>query len=72
MPEFEGLNQPIDFPAEELKKFFSVGAQVKVLHGTFKGETGLIVKVDEEKDTLIIFSDMTSKEVTCAQIRFKS
>ena len=64
MPEYEGLDEALDFEAENLKKFFSVGAQVKVLHGSFKGETGLIVKIDEETDQLIIFSDTTSKEVT--------
>ena len=63
MPNYEGLNEPLDFEAEILKKFFSVGSHVKVLHGVYKGETGLIVAVDEEEDKLTIFSDMTSKEV---------
>merc|ERR1719242_1110460 len=63
MPDYEGLNEPLEFDADMLKKFFSVGSQVKVLHGTYKGETGLIVKVDEDNDKLIIFSDMTSKEI---------
>jgi len=63
MPNYDGLVEPLDFEAEILKKFFSVGSQVKVLHGNYKGETGLIVSVDEEDDKLTIFSDMTSKEI---------
>lgn len=63
MPQCKGLNEPLDFESTILKKFFFIGEQVKVLFGPFKGETGLIVKIDEEKDILFIFSDITSKEI---------
>lgn len=47
--------------ANELKKYFKVGEHVKVIGGRFEGETGLIVKVDDNQVTLI--SDLTMDEI---------
>ena len=32
--------------------------------GKYKGETGLIVNVNEKEDTVVVFSDVTAKEMT--------
>ena len=44
MPNHEDLNQPLDFQAHELKKFFKLGDHVKVISGRYEGDTGLIVR----------------------------
>jgi transcription elongation factor SPT5 len=51
--------------AGELKKHFKVGEHVKVIGGRNEGETGLIVRVEEQ--TAIILSDLTVEEVSVFQ-----
>ena len=53
--------EPLNFPASELKKCFKVGDHVKVIHGKFEGDTGLILRVSGK--TAILFSDLTMHEV---------
>ena len=48
MPKHEDLKDPLEFPASELKKFFKMGDHVKVIAGTYEGDTGLIVRVEEK------------------------
>lgn len=65
MPDHEELKDPIEFVASELKKYFKVGEHVKVIGGRNEGETGLIVRVED--NTAIIISDLTMEEITVFQ-----
>ncbi|KAK7881032.1 hypothetical protein WMY93_030621, partial [Mugilogobius chulae] len=47
MPKHEDLKDPLEFPAHELKKYFRMGDHVKVIAGRYEGDTGLIVRVEE-------------------------
>jgi hypothetical protein len=51
----------LEFPAQELRKYFKMGDHVKVIAGRFEGDTGLIVRVEE--NFVILFSDLTMHEV---------
>lgn len=51
----------LEFPAQELRKYFKMGDHVKVIAGRFEGDTGLIVRVEE--NFIILFSDLTMHEV---------
>ena len=53
----------MEFPARELRKFFKMGDHVKVIAGRYEGDTGLIVRI--ENNIAVIFSDLTLHEV-CA------
>jgi len=61
MPKHEDLKDPLDFQAYELKKYFKVGDHVKVISGKFEGDTGLIVRVEDNQ--VILFSDLTMHEI---------
>ena len=65
MPNHEELKEPIEFMASELKKYFKVGEHVKVIGGRNEGETGLIVRVDE--NLAAIMSDITMEEIVVSQ-----
>ena len=62
MPKHEDLKDPLDFQAHEIKKFFKVGDHVKVCAGRFEGDTGLIVRVED--NYVVLFSDLTMHEIT--------
>ena len=51
----------MDFPAHELKKHFKIGDHVKVIAGRYEGDTGLVVRVEE--NMAVLFSDLTMHEV---------
>lgn len=51
--------------ASELKKHFKVGDHVKVMNGRHEGETGLIVRVED--NNAIIISDLTMEEIPVFQ-----
>lgn len=51
----------LEFPAQELRKYFKMGDHVKVIAGRYEGDTGLIVRVEE--NFVILFSDLTMHEV---------
>lgn len=55
------LQDPLEFPAHELRKYFRMGDHVKVIAGRYEGDTGLIVRVEE--NFVILFSDLTMHEV---------
>ena len=57
------FQEPLNFPASELRKFFKVGDHVKVIHGKYEGDTGLVLRVLGK--TAILFSDLTMHEVCC-------
>ncbi|XP_077978109.1 transcription elongation factor SPT5-like [Glandiceps talaboti] len=61
VPKHEDLKEPLDFPAHELRKHFSMGDHVKVISGRYIGDTGLIVRVEE--NMVILFSDLTMHEL---------
>ncbi|CAM9321475.1 unnamed protein product [Lampetra planeri] len=48
MPKHEDLKDPLEFPAQELKKYFRMGDHVKVIAGRYEGDTGLIVRLCSE------------------------
>jgi len=61
LPKHDDLKDPLEFPAHELEKYFKVGDHVKVIKGRFEGDTGLIVRVEE--DLIVLFSDLTFHEL---------
>lgn len=61
MPKHEELKEPIEFQAQELQKYFRLGDHVKVLSGRYEGDTGLIVRVEENR--VVLFSDLTMHEL---------
>ncbi|GAB6022325.1 transcription elongation factor spt5 [Chamberlinius hualienensis] len=61
MPKHEDLKESLDFQAHELKKYFKMGDHVKVIGGRYEGDTGLIVRVEE--NMVVLFSDLTMHEL---------
>jgi len=61
LPKHDDLKDPLEFPAHELEKFFKVGDHVKVQRGKYEGDTGLIVRVEE--NVIVLFSDLTFHEL---------
>eukprot|EP01090_Pellita_catalonica_P006455 TRINITY_DN1667_c0_g2_i1.p1 TRINITY_DN1667_c0_g2~~TRINITY_DN1667_c0_g2_i1.p1 ORF type:complete len:622 (+),score=97.82 TRINITY_DN1667_c0_g2_i1:1344-3209(+) len=61
MPKHEDLQQLLALRADQLVKYFEVGAHVKVISGRYKGETGLIIRL--EGNIAILFSDLNMKEL---------
>lgn len=51
----------MEFQANELKKYFQNGDHVKVLAGRYEGDTGLIVRIEENR--VVLFSDLTMHEL---------
>ena len=56
------LQEPLEFPGNELRKYFRMGDHVKVIKGQYEGDTGLIVRVQE--NMVVLFSDLTMHEVS--------
>ncbi|KAI9305604.1 hypothetical protein BJ944DRAFT_161417 [Cunninghamella echinulata] len=57
----DGFNKQVSFPPKHIRKLFKEGDHVKVVHGRFKDESGMIVNV---RDNIVtILSDATLKEV---------
>ena len=52
----------LEFPAHELRKHFKIGDHIKVIAGRYEGDTGLVVRV--ENNVAIVFSDLTMHEVS--------
>lgn len=61
-PHGQIFQDMLEFPAQELRKYFKMGDHVKVIAGRFEGDTGLIVRVEE--NFVILFSDLTMHEVS--------
>ncbi|KAL5006667.1 hypothetical protein ScPMuIL_015473 [Solemya velum] len=61
LPKHEDLKDPLEFSAHELKKHFKMGDHVKVIGGRYEGDTGLIVRVEENQ--AVLFSDLTMHEL---------
>ena len=52
---------PLEFLASELQKHFKMGDHVKVIGGRYEGDTGLIVRVED--NMVVLFADLTMHEV---------
>lgn len=61
LPKHEDLKDPLEFQASELRKHFKMGDHVKVISGKFEGDTGLIVRVED--NMVVLFSDLTMHEL---------
>ena len=61
MPKHEDLKDLLDFQASELKKYFKQGDHVRVIGGRHEGDTGLIIRVEE--NMIVLFSDLTMHEL---------
>ncbi|RUS84145.1 hypothetical protein EGW08_008119 [Elysia chlorotica] len=61
LPRHEVLKDPLEFPYYELRKFFKMGDHVKVIGGRYEGDTGLIVRVED--NVIVLFSDITMHEL---------
>lgn len=48
--------------AFEIRKYFKTGDHVKVITGRYEGDTGLIVRVED--NMVILISDITNDEVS--------
>eukprot|EP00126_Sphaerothecum_destruens_P002287 Sdes_comp15728_c0_seq1m4763 len=44
--DLKGMNDALEFPASQLRKFFKMGDHVKVVAGQYTGETGMVVRVE--------------------------
>lgn len=66
LPKHEALNEVLEFPLSELKKHFKNGDHVKVTHGKYIGDTGMVVKVivEPNKPTqAVVISDINNDEM---------
>ncbi|XP_050426414.1 transcription elongation factor SPT5 [Adelges cooleyi] len=61
MPKHDDLKMPLEFTANELRKFFKQGDHVRVVGGRYEGDTGLIVRVEQNR--IVLFSDVTMHEL---------
>merc|ERR1719234_626692 len=61
MPKHEDPKDPLEFQSNELKKYFRQGDHVRVIGGRYEGDTGLIVRVEE--NLIVLFSDLTMHEL---------
>lgn len=61
MPKHDDLKESLYFQANELRKYFKMGDHVKVLAGRYEGDTGLIVRV--ENNRVVLISDLTMHEM---------
>uniref|UniRef100_A0A0N5AR43 Transcription elongation factor SPT5 n=1 Tax=Syphacia muris TaxID=451379 RepID=A0A0N5AR43_9BILA len=61
IPDHEELKEPLTLNAYELRKFFRPGDHVKVTNGRYEGDTGLVVRVEE--NLVILLSDLTMHEL---------
>ncbi|VDO23753.1 unnamed protein product, partial [Brugia timori] len=61
LPDHEDLKEPLTLNACELRKFFKTGDHVKVINGRYEGDTGLIVRVED--NLVILLSDLTMHEL---------
>lgn len=52
---------PLEFQARELRKYFAMGDHVRVVAGRHEGETGLLVRV--EPNLAVVLTDLASHEV---------
>jgi len=61
LPRHEELKDPLEFQSTELRKYFRQGDHVKLTAGRHEGDTGLIVRVEEQG--VVLLSDVTMHEI---------
>jgi len=61
LPRHEELKDPLEFQSSELRKYFRQGDHVKLTAGRHEGDTGLIVRVEEQG--VVLLSDVTMHEI---------
>ncbi|XP_046743130.1 transcription elongation factor SPT5 [Diprion similis] len=61
MPKHEELKEALEFQANELRKYFRMGDHAKVVAGRYEGDTGLIVRVEQNR--VVLFSDLSMHEL---------
>ncbi|KAF8375888.1 spt-5 [Pristionchus pacificus] len=61
LPEHEDLKEPLTLNAWEIKKRFKQGDHVKILAGRYEGDTGLVVRV--ENNLVVVLSDLSMHEM---------
>lgn len=61
LPNSLSCQDPLEFPAHELRKYFKMGDHVKVIKGNYEGDTGLIVRAEDNR--VVLFSDLTMHEL---------
>merc|ERR1712048_372667 len=66
-PKHNELTDPLEFPANELRKHFKEGDHIKVIRGKYSGDTGLVVRVSEAEvgkpPMAVIISDVSTDEM---------
>ena len=61
IPNSKDFKQIVEFKVSELRKYFTVGAQVKVIAGRYKDDTGLVVRV--EQNHIVLFAEQSLREI---------
>jgi transcription elongation factor SPT5 len=67
---FWHFQEALTFSSLELRKYFKAGDHVRVVNGRYEGDTGLIVRVEE--NLVILLSDLSMHEVICGHYWLKS
>lgn len=55
--------EPISFTPKELRKYVEVGTHVKVINGSHKGQTGMVVSVGDDATVCHIVTDATREDI---------
>ncbi|KAI1715640.1 early transcription elongation factor of RNA pol II, NGN section domain-containing protein [Ditylenchus destructor] len=61
LPHHKDLTEPLTLNAFEMRKFFKAGDHVRVVQGRYEGDTGLILRVED--NLVILISDLTMDEL---------
>merc|ERR1719228_526698 len=61
-PNHKDLVDPLEFQASEVRKYFNQGDHARVIGGRHEGDTGLIVRVLDNR-AVVLFSDLTMHEL---------
>ncbi|XP_065199636.1 transcription elongation factor SPT5-like isoform X2 [Planococcus citri] len=61
MPKHNELKTPLEFQACELKKHFKMGDHVRVISGRNEGDTGLVIRAEDNRT--VVCSDLTMHEL---------
>lgn len=72
LPDVDMLNEPVLYMPNEITKIFKVGDHVQILSGRFKGNTGNIIKVDENVAHIISEDNKEEIQVLINDIKFSS
>ncbi|KAL9646683.1 hypothetical protein ABK040_001106 [Willaertia magna] len=66
LPKHQNFNTPLQFPSNQLQKHFEVGQFCKVIGqgSKWEGETGYIVRVGEDDDTVVLYNEVKKCEMT--------